>query len=68
MKEIMIAAVSGMIVYGGLYELFIALGLNGSNNLEAVLIRVVVSLAVAIAVLFVVFGLIKKVKKANKES
>jgi hypothetical protein len=61
-KEIMISAISGMIVYGALYELFVYLNVQGTNNLETILIRIGVSLVVAIVVLFVVFGLIKRVR------
>jgi hypothetical protein len=67
-KEIMIAAVSGMVVYGALNEAILLCGVVGTTPLETELIRIVIPLIVAIAVLYLVFGLIIKVKKANKKS
>jgi len=63
LKPIMIASVVSMIVYAGINEMFKFLGWFGGNSLEADLIQVVVPLIIAIAVMYVVFGLIIKVKK-----
>lgn len=63
LKPIMIASVSSMIVYGVINELFRFLNWTGANDLETDLIRIVIPLAIAIIVMFVVFGLIIKVKR-----
>ena len=65
-KEIMIAAVSGMVVYGALNEAIMLLGIIGTTPLETELIKIVVPLIVAIAVIYLAFGLVIKVKKASK--
>lgn len=65
-KQIMVAAASAMLVYAGVSETFRFLNLFGTNDLETALIRVVIPLAVAIAVIYFVFGLVIKVKKVNK--
>ena len=63
LKPIMIASVSSMIVYGAINETFKYLGWFGGNDVEASLIQIVIPLAIAIAVMFIVFGLIIKVKR-----
>ena len=65
-KEIMIAAISGMVVYGALNETIMLLGIVGTTPLETELIRIVAPLIVAIAVIYLAFGLVIKVKKAQK--
>lgn len=65
-KEIMVAAISGMVVYGALNEAIVLCGIVGSTPLETILIRMVIPLIVAIAVIYLAFGLVIKVKKANK--
>jgi hypothetical protein len=59
----MIASVSSMIVYALISECVKFLNWFGDNNLESALIRVVIPLAISIIVMFVVFGLIIKVKR-----
>lgn len=68
LKTIMVAAISSMLVYAGLYEVFGLLNIVGINDVETALIRVAIPLVVAIAVVFVVFGLVIKVKKVNKNN
>jgi uncharacterized BrkB/YihY/UPF0761 family membrane protein len=63
LKPIMIASVSSMIVYALINEGVKFLNWFGENNLESALIRVVIPLAISIFVMFVVFGLIIKVKR-----
>ena len=63
LKPIMIASVVSMIVYAGINEMFKFLGWFGGNNLETQLLHIVLPLLIAIAVIFVVFGLIIKVKR-----
>ena len=65
-KEIMIAAISGMVVYGALNETIMLLGIVGTTPLETELIRIVAPLIVAIAVIYLAFGLVIRVKKASK--
>lgn len=63
LKPIMIASIVSMIVYGVISEMFRYLNWVGNNDLETSLIRIVLPLVIAIAVVFVVFGLIIKVRK-----
>lgn len=63
LKPIMIASVCSMIVYAVINETFKFLNWFGTNNLETNLIRVVLPLVIAIAVMFVVFGLVIKVRR-----
>jgi uncharacterized BrkB/YihY/UPF0761 family membrane protein len=63
LKPIMIASVCSMIVYALISEGVKFLGWFGDNNLESALIRIVVPLVVAVCVMFIVFGLIIKVRK-----
>lgn len=63
LKPIMIASVVSMIVYASISGMFKYLGWFGGNNLEAQLIQIVIPLVIAVCVIFVVFGLIIKVKK-----
>ena len=63
LKPIMIASVISMIVYACINEAFKFLNWFGTNNLETNLIRIVLPLIIAIIVMFVVFGLIIKVKR-----
>ena len=63
LKPIMIASVISMIVYAGINETFKFLNWFGTNNLETNLIRIVLPLIIAIIVMFIVFGLIIKVKR-----
>ena len=63
LKPIMIASVISMVVYACINELFKFLNWFGTNNLETNLIRIVLPLAIAIAVMFVVFGLIIRVRR-----
>jgi hypothetical protein len=62
-KNIMIASVCSMVVYALISEGVKFLGWFGDNNLESSLIRIVVPLVIAVFVMFVVFGLIIKVKR-----
>jgi uncharacterized BrkB/YihY/UPF0761 family membrane protein len=63
LKPIMIASVSSMIVYALINEGVKFLNWFGDNNLESALIRIVIPLVISIFVMFVVFGLIIKVKR-----
>ena len=63
LKPIMIASVISMIVYACINETFKFLNWFGTNNLETNLIRIVLPLIISIIVMFVVFGLIIKVKR-----
>jgi len=55
-----------MVVYATLSWVVKFLGWTGSNDVESALIQVVLPLAVAICVIFVVFGFVIKVRKAGK--
>jgi membrane protein DedA with SNARE-associated domain len=63
LKPIMIASVVSMIVYALINELFKFLGWFGENNIETQLLHIVIPLVIAIVVIFIVFGLIIKVKR-----
>ena len=63
LKPIMIASVISMIVYAIINEAFKFLGWFGANNLETQLLHIVLPLLIAIVVMFIVFGLIIKVKR-----
>jgi uncharacterized BrkB/YihY/UPF0761 family membrane protein len=63
LKPIMVASVVSMIVYALISEGVKILGWFGDNNLESELIRIVIPLAISIFVMFLVFGLIIKVKR-----
>lgn len=63
LKPIMIASVVSMIVYAAVNEMFKFLGWFGGNNLETQLLHIALPLAIAIVVIFIVFGLIIKVKR-----
>jgi uncharacterized BrkB/YihY/UPF0761 family membrane protein len=63
LRPIMIASVVSMIVYALINELFKFLGWFGENNIETQLLHIVIPLVIAIVVIFIVFGLIIKVKR-----
>lgn len=56
-KKIMIAAISGMVAYAGIYETIGFIWAASENST-----RIVISLIVAIAIVFIMFGLITKAK------
>lgn len=67
LKPIMVSSVVSMVVYAGLSALVKYLGWVGSNGIEDALIQIVLPLAVSICVVFVLFGLIIRVRKAGKD-